>query len=282
MRSSILFISLTSIFSFTYAIVSSCLNDGEMALTFDGGPSTDTPRLLSLLKKENLTALFHLDSEKLAMGGVSVLISSIIRDNHILGLSLSQSLDLNAMSSDSLRATLSNRASAFFAAVGKWPMFIKVPADLPEEQQKAIESSGYLIPRPFLDLSKVWAGNCEPRFDATIGKSIIAQSSSLILSVADTETGCSVDEVKRMIEVGRQNGFQFVRMDKCINLQNPYKKNPSEIADVQISFLSFGQSDVQTTSTDVHKLSAASSAGRINAVEHVHLLLLALILPLIL
>ncbi|PJF16494.1 Carbohydrate esterase family 4 protein [Paramicrosporidium saccamoebae] len=236
MRSLICVSLVSSLFLVSEAVVSTCLSEGQIAISFDGGPSPTTPFLLEELKKNNVSALFNIDSEKLTLGGTAAMMNGIYKDGHVLGLMLSQSLDLNSMSNDGLRATVQRRAGEFFNAFGKWPLFLRVPADLSSEKQQYLESGGYLITNPGLDLSKVWSGNCEVRFNASVGKSLTSASSSLILSMADTETGCAVSEDLKMIQTARFYGFTPVRMDKCINLESPYRRNPSEVSDVHFSF----------------------------------------------
>lgn len=266
-RSQTLVFAVLLLASFTavHGIVSTCLEPGNIALSFDGGPSAFTPKLLATLKSMNTTALFHVDSEKITLGGMGALVDAIKRDNHILGLFLN--LNLEGMSHEGIRGTVENRASSFYDIVGKWPLFIRVPAALSADKQSFLESSGYLITKPGLDLSGVWAGNCVTSFNSSAAKSGLALSSSLLLALPDTDTGCKFDEVQDIVKSTLQSGYHVIRMDKCINLANPYRRNPADIA-----YVSYTIPDNKGSSSTVTSTSATFTAATGNdSVKSIHL-----------
>lgn len=222
-----------------------CLNQGQLAISIDGGPSSITPELLGTLRKLGVTTLFNLDSEKLASGGVQSLMEGISRDGHILGLSLNKELDINSMTSEGLRGVVDKRTRDFYNSSGKFPLFVRVPSDTSAEKMNELGSSGYLIIKPSLDMSKVWSGNCEATFNTTVNKSLFSKG-SITVSISDSEYGCSVEEISLMIASAQETGFEIVRMDKCINLGNPYRLDPSDYTP-----LSFSLSDDSSVATTI-------------------------------
>lgn len=250
-----------------------CINGGQIAITIDGGPSPNTPELLQSLKRLKVPALFFLDSEKLALGGIPSIMKTIVDHGHILGMKLNTSTDINKVSDDLLRGGLEEHMRIFREAIGKMPVFIKVPEHTSSQKLDFLSASGFLVTTPSLDLSKDWSGSCGHRFNSTfVGAAL---DSSFVVSLGDTETSCSVKEYEGIFETAQSLGFELVRMDHCINLRDSYR---SQGASKPIDFSLYDGLQPRTAaSTDdaassLSKLS--SSAVKLRAAEYLHLLVL--------
>lgn len=223
-----------------------CLNDKQVAFTIDGGPSANTQQLLGRLRAQNITVLFEIDSERLSWEGTSSIMQAMDHDGHLLGISLNKGMDINGMSSEGFRGAVQKRAQDFNTAFGKLPLFIRVPQDTTADKISQLQSAGYLVTTPGLNLAGVSTGNCETTFNSTVAKSVYSISGAIALT--DTENGCSVNESMKIMSYTKTNGFQIVRMDKCINLEAPYRSKTQD-EPVNFSFIDFSQPTTSSTAS---------------------------------
>lgn len=250
-----------------------CISGGQIAIMVDGGPSPNTPELLQTLKKANVSALFFLDSEKLTSGSIPNIMRTIVNHGHILGMKLNMPADINDVSNDLLRGGMEEYMRSFTEAIGKTPVFIKVPEQISKEKIDFLTASGYLVTTAELDLSKEWSGNCVRRFNGTVASAGL--DSSFVVSIGDTEISCSVQEYEQIIKTAKALGFELVRMDQCINLRDSYRSR-GESRPVDYSLFEGPQSE-NISATDNATLSLSklsSSAAKLEASSSVNFLIL--------
>lgn len=127
-----------------YAIlpVSVCMKPGQMAISFDWGPSTATPALLTMLERLKVPVVFHIDAGKVERGGFEAIMERIGRSGHTLGMGVSREAFEDSKSQDGLIGTLSSVLSK-----GKGVKHIKLPAGFEpsENTLKDIIYAGYIL-----------------------------------------------------------------------------------------------------------------------------------------
>lgn len=210
-------------------VVERCLDGDKLSFIFDGTPSPTTPLLLRTLKKLNITAMFAIDFHKLAVGGSAQIIKNILDDGHVVGLSISDSTSLNTMSDEGLRGTLEKASDDIDELVGKKPLLVRVSRTASRERVALLEGMGYLVIQPDLDLSSSRPGQCCQELEARLNEK--SHPSSPIISIGDTDTGCSAEEMSKMISSIKSHQSTLTRIDSCIGLEKPYKsaqKNPND------------------------------------------------------
>ena len=242
------------------ASATKCLQDRQVAISIDGGPSATTWQLLDALKKGNITVLFDIDSERLGWEGTPSIMQSMDRGGHLLGLSLNKGMRINDMSTEGFQGAVQKRVKDFNAAFGKVPVFLKVPQDTTAEKIGQLQTAGFLIVSPGLDLTGVATGNCEATFNTTMPKSALGASSGLV-ALPDTEGGCAVDEIAKIASYAKASGLNIVRMDKCINLEIPYRSNSVQDP-INFTFMDF--SSPKTSTVDPLNAQATSDASSLH------------------
>lgn len=202
-------------------IVERCLDGDRASLIFDGAPSPTTPLLLRTLKKLGVTAMFAVDPHKVSVGGSAQIIKNIIEDGHVLGLSLSNNIDLNTMSDEGLRGTLEKASADIVELVNKRPLLVKIPRTTTRERVAFLEGMGYLVILPDLDLGAFRPGQCLQQLVSRLGEQSLWNSP--IISVGDTDAGCDAEEVAKMIASVKEHKMTLAKLDVCIGLEKPYK-----------------------------------------------------------
>lgn len=205
----------------TSTVVERCLEGDNLSFIFDGAPSPNTPLLLRTLKKLNITAMFAIDFNKVAVGGSAQVIKNILEDGHVLGLSISDSMSLNTMSDEGLRGTLEKASMDIDELVGKKPLLVKISRTASRERVTLLEGMGYLVIQPDLDLSSSRPGQCLQGLEARLNEKSLLNSP--IVSIGDTEAGCGAEEVSKMVSSIKSHQSTLARIDSCIGLEKPYK-----------------------------------------------------------
>ena len=108
-----------------YQITIKCLHDGEALLTFDGGPdANNTQKLLTTLKKENITGAFFLTSR--GVDEHQGLAKDILGQGHIVGYRFEREWNLTTMSDEGLYNSIERRLDNIKKRLGKRPRYIRL------------------------------------------------------------------------------------------------------------------------------------------------------------
>ena len=105
----------------------SSANTGKrvVALTFDDGPSTYTPQVLSILRQQHVPATFFVIGEQVA--GFAQYVRDERAQGDLVGDHTWTHPDLVQLSADQVRGQLSQTAQAIHAASGYWPVWFRPP-----------------------------------------------------------------------------------------------------------------------------------------------------------
>lgn len=221
-----------------------CLENGEVAVIADDTPNEMTIPYLHLLKRQNLTALFTMDADRIDQAGVAGLMQIIKHDGHLLGLSLNNSAEMNSMSVDGFRGYLSHKLSIFHAAIGLNPALVLVSPGSSKERLDEIDSMGLLRINYSVEVGKTAAGNCSESFKQNI-QGLEAAYNSMVLRFG-SNSGCNFDDILTILGSMRQKGFHCTGYDQCIGLSSAYL---GEKLDAPISFSLRENDKPRTTAT---------------------------------
>jgi len=137
-------------------IHNSCINNGEIGVTFDEGPTSTTKKILEILKRNNIKATFHLNPSETKNN--QEIAKVIVEDGHTIGLSLDTNLQqekLNNLSVKEIKEELDKEAKIIKEITGVNPKFLRLPYELDKNNNylQAIEELGFIITNSVVNLS---------------------------------------------------------------------------------------------------------------------------------
>lgn len=188
-----------------------------IAISFDDGPlPAYTPRVLEILKEQKVPAAFFCIGKHIQLHPQLAL--QIIADGHIIGNhSFSHDKWFDLFSSKKMRADLATMDSGLAAIVGKKPRLFRPPYGVTNPNlHKAVQSAGYSAIgwniRSFDTVIKD-----EQKLLKKVTGLLKPGSIILFHDTAKVTPGM----LPAFISIARQMGYEFVRVDKLLNLE-PY------------------------------------------------------------
>ncbi|KNE69305.1 hypothetical protein AMAG_13683 [Allomyces macrogynus ATCC 38327] len=229
----------------------SCIKDGQIAMTFDNGISTaNTPAILDVLKSANATATFHVSTEWV---GVYTVVDAILRrmidEGHTVGFSWYGS-DPRNMTDLQLSSSLQAQATKIYNAIARFPRLIRLPYDMANIQ---------VLSGAAAQDFKVTSYNLDPAdyhlcpsastmtSSSTTKKTVSVSTATTLATTPPTKAyTAKLDAFKaagvkgaviavhndlcpiasaigRVISTVRAEGYQLVTLDKCLDGETPYK-----------------------------------------------------------
>ena len=107
-----------------------CQREGDLALTFDGGPSMHTGKLLAILSKHNIKASFHLTPNNFDNPVIQAYVKRAVADGHLLGLYINNS-------TQALKEIERGRL-AFQRYAARSLKFVRLPMPLPDDKDNGL------------------------------------------------------------------------------------------------------------------------------------------------
>lgn len=135
-------------------LASRCVNPGQVALTFEGGPDAQfTPMILDALKMHNASATFFIRASRLQGWNEIAAVKRAIKEGHTIGFLLEpeweQQKDLDR---DSLGNSIAYHLDVIRKAVGRRPKYIRAShANTTAKFGDLMNSNGYIATQPSLD-----------------------------------------------------------------------------------------------------------------------------------
>jgi peptidoglycan/xylan/chitin deacetylase (PgdA/CDA1 family) len=198
---------------------SKCFNDGEVALTYEGGPDVEkTPLILNALKLYNATATFFLRAASLD-GWPSISIAKrIVSEGHIIGLLLEPTMEQDpALSIDTLASSISNHVDIIEKTVGKRPKFLRASySNTTIKFGDFLNSNGYICTVPSIDTMDYLPGQSPlkhiivemPRLPAPIIR--LHDTSSVTANMAkDVINYIKMTAGRRLVDIVNCTGMAF-------------------------------------------------------------------------
>lgn len=212
-------------------IYSMCEREGEIAFTYDQGPSQYTGKLLVTLAKHKVKATFHISPDYLDNPVILAYLRKAALDGHLIGIFVKQEVK-----DDELKDYL-NRASAAISRYTNYkPQFLRFPSPGPsDEALKIVHGLGYVVTTYNLDSQDYNAVNVPVDGNESVFatyKDILDQilppaKGSFIAIQRDIVQG-SVEQSDAIIQYALDKGYKPVRLDQCIRKPQPNSEPPTE------------------------------------------------------
>ncbi|KAM0276905.1 hypothetical protein ACHAQH_006277 [Verticillium albo-atrum] len=203
----------------------SCVNPGQVALTYDDGPYSFTSSLLDILDEEGVTATFFLTGSNYGREMTSSPWSGIVQRAYAAGHQLASHTythpDLTSLSTEGRYAEMSANDDAFRSVLGFAPRYMRAPflscdyacaADMAALGFHIIDASIDTKDFEHNTYDTVYAA--EDKFDGELGWDP-AVDSAIVLAHDVHETTVSV-LTRHMISTLRERGFQAVTVGECL------------------------------------------------------------------
>ncbi|KAK1980352.1 hypothetical protein LZ30DRAFT_723574 [Colletotrichum cereale] len=108
--------------------ISSCTVEGDFALTFDDGPTSNTDHILDLLAEAGFKATFFVNGNLLSnIMDQQPRIKRILADGHQLGHHTYNHADLVKLNNSEIAKEMSQLEEAFINITGKYPTYMRFP-----------------------------------------------------------------------------------------------------------------------------------------------------------
>ncbi|KAI5181908.1 hypothetical protein NEOKW01_2064 [Nematocida sp. AWRm80] len=98
----------------------------QFALSFEEGPSSNTPKLLEILKKYNICCAFYLDPYKITSENISV-IAEILNQKHVIGMYVPSSITLAQLTAEESEHKIKDALTTFVSRLGWFPSSVRLP-----------------------------------------------------------------------------------------------------------------------------------------------------------
>lgn len=204
-------------------IPSSCNNEGDIAFTFDQGPSYYTGVLLNILKKHEAKAAFHVTTEYLQNPAIMAYLKAASRDGHIVGLFINENITV-----DNVSDYLKNKSSIIEKYTGQKVLYLRFAAPGPNaDVLNKVNNLGYIATTYNLDSQDYSFQNTVPGWNPIFEEfkrqldQIVEPARGAFIIVQRDLIAASVNQTDMMIEYAKKKGYKPVRLDSCLGLKSP-------------------------------------------------------------
>lgn len=182
----------------------------KVALTFDDGPSRKyTPKLLEGLRERGILATFFLTGKNIE--GNEELVSMIQEEGHLIGNHTYSHVCLNQISQIRAKEEIEKASNKIYEITGEYPVFIRPPFG---EWRQDLELSVDMLP-VFWDIDTLdWKSKSVPDILKIVESQI--HENAIILMHDGYET--SVEAAFKIIDLLKENGYEFVTVDRLLIL----------------------------------------------------------------
>lgn len=216
------FLSISKVFC--TVLKDTCISPGLIAITFDDGPTGYTPMIMDELEELDCPVTFHFTVQNRARGNIKSLYKRALEQNHSVGLRVNPGRNYNSMSQDEIEEDIEAQIEALKDATGEDIKFARAPVEYGDVNtdvyntfmKNNIVQTGYMYclyddatdPDEAINNYKKILSQANPKFD------------SFIFLLHD-EKEKDFPLLSEMVEIGREKGFEFVTLDKCLSGYTP-------------------------------------------------------------
>lgn len=202
------------------SIYTACSKEGQIAFTFDQGPSYYTGNLLNTLKKHSIKASFHVTTDYLDNPVIMAYIRNAARDGHLIGLFIKH----NNFTAADILSHLDHQNNKLQKQVGFKLTFLRFPNPGPsKEVLEKVSNAGYFVTSYNLDSQDYMYGNSTGDEIFQVIKSnldlIVPPAKGSFICVQRDILEPSVKQSDMIIEYAKKKGYTAVRLDECIGKQ---------------------------------------------------------------
>lgn len=214
------FLLLTLVFTVSKSlIINKCIEDKEVALTFEDGPSIKTTTaLLDLLDSLKVKSTFHVVTKHFNYAEVKSIMSDIINRGHVLGYRLEAEWTMQDVSTEGIQGAVDYRLEMIKKATGKKPKFIRTSYNATDLVKNSLLASGLIVSIPNFesyDYKKEFsAKEMINRFDSLSLGSVITVQREFADNLFET--------TKLFVNHLRLKGYKIVTLQECTGIEEIY------------------------------------------------------------
>ncbi|KAI8084047.1 uncharacterized protein B0P05DRAFT_535991 [Gilbertella persicaria] len=252
-----------------------CANAGQIAVTYNEGPSDVTAKVLNGLKAAQAKANFFVNATWLYTQQYAMILQRAYNDGHFIGMTYRLPGDSSeGFTDDQIKADVTNTAKIIETLIGVAPKYVRLHYSQPEDVrlENIIRDMGYTLVAYNLDTADYNFKN-NPEGISDLYKQVFAKQLdtydskgsfiSVQYDIPDTGSWQAVYDVIRTIN---DAGYTMVRLDGCLNDNQPYKQSADSTKFVSDKH-SFGQSNYKSGQVSPEKPTNNSAQSNIAAAE---------------
>lgn len=213
------------------SIENSCRSSGTLAMTFDDGPSLNTPDLLTLLRHSDIKVTFHVVVRYLTDPRLAGAVRQAAKDGHDIGIRLDPVFE-NNMRADHVLKSLINNANYLEKIVGFRPKFVRLPyGKATGSIVKTVEGAGFVVTEQNMD-SADYGQNASIEdivnaFELQLGNA--PDGASSFISVQRDIVRNSVLAVPEIVKIAKENGYKVVKLSDCLGVSGNNKNKGGNV-----------------------------------------------------
>jgi peptidoglycan/xylan/chitin deacetylase (PgdA/CDA1 family) len=196
-----------------------CEREGEIAFTYDQGPSQYTGKLLVTLAKHKVKATFHISPDYLDNPVILAYLRKATMDGHLIGIFVKEEVE-----ADSIKEYLAKASAAIQRYTNYKPQFLRFPAPGPsEEVMKTVSALGYIVTTYNLDSQDYNAVNVPVEGNESVFSvykdifdQILPPAKGSFIAIQRDIVQASVEQSDQIIQYALDKGYKPVRLDQCI------------------------------------------------------------------
>lgn len=210
---------MMSLMSVKAEIYTMCEREGEIAFTYDQGPSQYTGKLLVTLSKHKIKATFHISPDYLDNPVILAYLRKAAMDGHLIGIFVKEEV-----TAETVKEYLSKSSAAIQRYTNYKPQYLRFPAPGPsEEMLKEVTGMGYVVTTYNLDSQDYNAVNVpvdgnESVFNVyrDVLDQILPPAKGSFIAIQRDIVQASVEQSDQIIQYALDKGYKPVRLDQCI------------------------------------------------------------------
>ncbi|KAG2198439.1 hypothetical protein INT47_009016 [Mucor saturninus] len=249
-----------------------CANPGQIAVTYNEGPSDVTAKVLNGLKASQAKANFFVNATWLYTQQYAMILQRAYNDGHFIGMTYRSPGDTSeGLTDEQIKADVTNTAKIIETLIGVAPKYIRLHYSQPEDirLENIIRNLGYTLVAYNLDtMDYNYKGN--PDGIAELYKSVFAKqidtydSKGSFISVQyDIPDTGSYEAIYDVVKTINEAGYTMVRLDGCLNDKSPYKEHANSMKFISDKH-SLGQANYKAGQITPEK-PASTSSPAVNA-----------------
>ncbi|CAO3627565.1 unnamed protein product [Mucor fragilis] len=246
-----------------------CANSGQIALTYNEGPSDVTAKVLNGLKAAQAKANFFVNATWLYTQQYAMILQRAYNDGHFIGMTYRAPGDSSeGLTDEQIKTDVTNTAKIIETLIGVAPKYVRLHYSQPEDirLENIIRNMGYTLVAYNLDTMDYNYKN-NPEGISDLYKEIFAKQIdtydskgsfiSVQYDIPDTGSWQAIYDVVRTIN---EAGYTMVRLDGCLNDKQPYKEHAGSMKFISDKH-SLGQADYKSGQVTPEKPANTSSAS---------------------
>ncbi|KAI9019217.1 hypothetical protein CLU79DRAFT_254691 [Phycomyces nitens] len=211
-----------------------CANPGQIAVTYNEGPSDVTAKVLNGLKNTQAKANFFVNATWLYTQQYAMILQRAYNDGHFIGMTYRAPGDTSdGLTDDQLKADVINTAKIVETLIGVAPKYVRLHYSQPEDVrlENLIRGLGFTLVSYNLDtMDYNFKNNPEgiaDLYNQVFTKQLDTYDSkgsfiSVQYDIPDTGSWQAIYDIVKQIN---KNGYTMVRLDGCLNDKTPYKES---------------------------------------------------------